>query len=67
MKDQTHKSIPEIDHTTIRLLAVEAICDPRTLRQRLLGKSVRGVVRDRIDQTLRAHGLRPGQLESSAA
>jgi hypothetical protein len=49
----------EIDTLTLRRIAVDAICDPRTVRARLLGKQVRGLVGERIEAALRQHGIDP--------
>lgn len=53
------KSAPEIrfDTATIRRLAVEADVDPRTVRRRLRGESVRGMAAHRVDAVLVKHGL----------
>ncbi len=42
-----------------RELAVEASCDPRTLRKVLAGKPVRGLAADRARAVLERHGLLP--------
>ena len=54
------------DAATLRRIAVEAEADPRTVRRRLRGLPVRGMVRRRIDLTLLRHGFQPG-LDSPTA
>ena len=58
-------AVDPLDHHTVRRLAVEAICDPRTVHSYLLGRPVRGAVRFRIEAALRRLRLRraPGAAQ----
>lgn len=40
-----------------RAVAVEALCDPKTVQRLLAGGKVRDALRDRIEPVLRARGL----------
>jgi len=40
-----------------RLVATEALCDPRTLRRFLEGREVRPSVAERIRRAMQKHGL----------
>jgi hypothetical protein len=45
------------DALTIKRLALEACCDPRSIVHRLQGRKVRGLTGARIDRVLREAGL----------
>ena len=47
----------KLDAATARKLAVEASCDPRTLRRVLEGDAVRGLAGERAREVLVKHGL----------
>jgi hypothetical protein len=49
----------KLDAATARKLAVEASCDPRTLRRVLEGEAVRGLAVERAREVLVKHGLLP--------
>lgn len=48
-----------VDEATLRRLAVAADADPRTVKKRLAGKPVRGMVARRIDAVLARENLLP--------
>jgi hypothetical protein len=55
----------KLDAATARKLAVEASCDPRTLRRVLKGETVRGLPGERARDVLVKHGLLPPTESSS--
>jgi hypothetical protein len=48
---------PRVDTATLRRLATEAECDPRSLVKLLKGLPVRGVAGHRARRVLKRHGL----------
>jgi len=62
------RTLHDLDAATARELAVEARCDPRTIRKVLAGAPVRGLARRRAASALTAAGFRvPGLLPVRAA
>lgn len=61
--DQHTKKKPlnpsRLDAGALRKLAVEASCDPRTVRRVLQGQPVRGLAGERARAVLMQHGLLP--------
>jgi hypothetical protein len=51
------QTTPVVDTMTMRRLAVEAMCDPRSIAAELAGRRVRGVVGERARAVLRAAGF----------
>ena len=58
-KDATHSTLPP-RHVIVRIAAA-ANADERTVRRVLLGETVKGYVRERIDIAIKAAGLAPAQ------
>lgn len=57
MPKKTEAKKREITDLEVRRLAVQAQCDPRTIRKLLLGGEVRGMSGDRAYQVLHEAGL----------
>jgi len=55
------------DHLTVREIATEAQCDPRSVVRELEGRHVRGTVGDRIRRALRKRDLPTSDRRSEAA
>lgn len=54
--EPTQTAPPRVPDRVVRLISLEADCDPRSVRKRLKGVPVRGSG-DRIDRCLAAHGI----------
>jgi hypothetical protein len=55
-----------VDTLTLREIAYEAQCDPRSVARELRGERVRGVVGDRIRRALRKRDLRNCETREAA-
>jgi hypothetical protein len=55
----------KLDAATARKFAVEASCDPRTLRRILDGEAVRGLAGERARKVLVKHGLLAATVKSN--
>lgn len=55
-----------LDTATLRLLAVASNTDPRTVRKRLTGGSVRGICAERIDDALSRLGYAKPPIEAES-
>jgi hypothetical protein len=55
------------DQLTIREVALEAQCDPRSVARELRGERVRGLAGDRIRRALRRRDLPTSESRAAAA
>lgn len=58
---------PQADQLTIREIALEAQCDPRSIARELRGERVRGLTGDRIRRALRKRDLPTSESKAAAA
>jgi hypothetical protein len=61
------KSHNVVDILTVREIALEASCDPRSVQRELGGERVRGLAGDRIRRALRKRDLPTSETKAEAA
>jgi hypothetical protein len=59
--------VAAIDASTLRRLAVQASCDPRTIAAVAQGRAVRGLAGERARAALIAEGLLPSSSSTNGA
>lgn len=55
-----------IDAATLRKVAVDAMCDPRTVMAVLRGETVRGLAYERAKEALKKAGFKVPAIEETA-